>query len=267
MDDLNGPEQWFRSLPVVTRYWFAAALMCTCCGNFGVVSIMKLAFFWEPLKSNFEVWRLVTPFCYVGKFDLSTLFGLYMLQQYSRQYESGGPYNTGAGGGTADYVFCLMFGCSCILLSYPLLSGFIPPIFCRNLTFFVLYVWSKRYPEVQVNIWGVPLKALWLPFALLALTLLMGNPYFDVLHGIAVGHAYYFLVDVVPLVYGKDVLHTPQFLIDYFGVGEYVPPVPNARTTGQGNNTWAAPGRVNPPANPTSTGHNWGGAGRTLGTS
>jgi Derlin-2/3 len=114
-----------------------------------------------------------------------------------------------------------------------------------------------------------------MPFAYLALSVLMGNPYFDIIHGIVVGHIYYFLVDVVPLVYGKDVLHTPQFFIDFFGIGEYVPPAPAApaRAGGQplgghGNNTWNGPGRVNAPNDPARGnrgGHQWGSGGRALG--
>jgi len=262
MDDLGGPEAWFRSQPIVTRTWFAAALILTCAGNFGVVSITSLIYHWQSIPSKFEIWRFFTPFCYVGKFDLSTVFGLYMLVNFSKQYEAG-PYNTGAGGGTADYIFALLFGIGCMLLSYPFVASYIMPLFTRNLTFYVLYIWSKRYPTLDANIWGFPIKAMYLPFAYLALTVLMGNPYWDVVHGIAVGHLYYYLVDVVPLVYGKEILHTPQFLIDYFGVGEYVPPAPVT------NAGFAAPGRVNPPADPArrTGGYNWGTGGRALGSS
>jgi Derlin-2/3 len=197
-----------------------------------------------------------------------------MLQSYSQRYEME-PYNTGAGGGTADYVFALMFGSVVIFASYPLASMLIPtpPIFSRTLMFFVLYTWSKRHPTALTSIWGVQFKAIYLPFATLALEVLMGHLYSDIMHGIAVGHLYYFLVDVVPLVYGKDVLHTPQFLIDRLGVGAYVAPVPTftssgGRVGGIGNNTWQAPGRVNQPANPTgpASGHNWGSGGQRLGS-
>ena len=98
----------------------------------------------------------------------------------------------------------------------------------------------------------------------------------------AVGHLYYFLAHVYPTVYGKDILHTPQFLLDWFGLGIYVPPTPQVMSTGRrldatgggggggrNNNLFQAPGRVNPPGGPSSTsgssGHNWGGGGRVLG--
>ena len=110
--------------------------------------------------------------------------------------------------------------------------------------------------------------------ALLGLRLLMGAPFFDMLHGFALGHLYYFLVDVVPLVYGKDLLHTPQFLIDKFGIGNYVPPAAQPAQQQPGRtNSWNAPGRVNAPQDTSELrrrrvggGYDWGGSGRVLGS-
>lgn len=273
LDDTGGPQAWFQSLPLVTRYWFGAALVTTCAGNFGMISPMKLVYLWDSIWTDFEIWRFLTAFLYIGQFSFPTLITLYMLQSYSQRYEME-PYNTGAGGGTADYVFALMFGSVMIFVTYPFANALIPlpPLFARTLMFFVLYTWSKRHPTALTAIWGVQFKAIYLPFATLGLELLMGHLYSDILHGIAVGHIYYFLVDVVPLVYGKDVLHTPQFLIDKLGVGAYVAPTPavnaGGRMGGIGNNTWQAPGRVNPPTNPAgpSRGYNWGSGGQRLGS-
>lgn len=267
----GGPQDWFQSLPLVTRYWFGAALLTTCGGNFGFFSVMKLLYSWDNIWENFEIWRFVSPFLFVGKFDFNTLFALYMLCSFSQRYETE-PYNTGAGGGTADYIFALMFGMAAILVTYPLMGMLMPvmPLFARTLTFFVIYVWSKRHPTAPASIWGVEMKAIHLPFAYLVLSVLMGNPYSDLLHGIAMGHLFYFLVDVVPIVYQKDVLHTPQFLIDRLGVGAYVPPqqAPGARGgAAQGNNVWTAPGRANAPSDPArpTRGHDWGNGGQRLG--
>lgn len=78
------------------------------------------------------------------------------------------------------------------------------------------------------------------------------------------------MADVMPAVYGKDVLQTPRFLIDYFGVGEYVPPANDPAPGGRG-------GGVVGVGRPLVTGgggaaagggggHNWGSAGSRLGT-
>lgn len=268
----NNNKAWYNSLPIVTKYWFTGAVGITCAGNFGLISVMNFIYNFDRLKSNFEVWRLITPFCYLGGWSFPTLISLMLLVQYSKTYESGSIYNTGGGGGTADYVFCLVFGAVLMILTYPILAGAIAPIFTRNLTFYVLYIWSKQNPTAPTNIWGVPFKAQYLPFAYVAFNLVMGGAYMDLIHGLVIGHLYYFLVDIVPALYGKDILHTPQFLIDYFGVGAYVPPAPQpGMERGQGRNVWnAAPGRVNAPRDPAARGggggYNWGGGGRPLGT-
>lgn len=184
-----------------------------------------------------------------------------MLYTMSLRYEKESPFNTGAGGGTADYCFAMMFAMLTILLSYPIVIMAFPvkPFFARNMVYFVMYIWSRRNPTAQANIWGVPLQAVWLPFAYLALTVFMGNPYFDLIHGLVIGHLYYFLAHVFPQVSGKDILVTPGFLVDQFGIGEYQPDrtaaEPRAAAAGQ------AGGR------PTGGGggHNWGGGGQRLG--
>ena len=262
--DAAGPDQWFRALPIVTQYWFGATMVCTLAGNFGIISPMQLIYSWPQIKNNFELWRILTPFCYAGSFSFGTLITCYMLVNMSKQYEKGGPYNTGAGGGTADYVFALMFGMVMTLITYPLvlMYSFTGPIFCKSLVFFVLYVWSKRFPTQQASIWGVPVPAVYLPFAYLALTIFMGNPYMDLVHGMAVGHLYYFLAEVVPRVHGKDLLVTPQFLIDQIGIGEYTPAAPT-RNPADVPRGWGGAAAQQPPA--AAGGHQWGGGGRALG--
>jgi len=117
------------------------------------------------------------------------------------------------------------------------------------------------------------MKGIYLPFAYLMLTVFMGNPYIDMLHGLVIGHIYYFLVDVIPVVYGKDIVQTPQFLIDYFGVGQYEP-APANNNAGFGG---GAAGGGRPLGGAAAAagggggafrggGHNWGGGGQRLGT-
>jgi len=236
-------------------------MVVTLSGNLGVVSPRNFLFSLDAIKDNFQVWRILTCFLYVGSFEINTLISMYLLVQFSKQYEKGGPFNTGAGGGTADYAFALIFAAVVMLVTAPIVRTYIIPlgsIYTKNLIYYVLYVWSKRNPTAQANIWGIPVPAIYLPFAYVALTMFMGNPIHFMLHGIAIGHIYYFLVDVVPAVYGKDVLHTPQFLIDYFGVGEYVAPLADAAPP--------PPPRGGNAENNAGGRHNWGGGGQTLGT-
>ncbi len=122
----------------------------------------------------------------------------------------------------------------------------------------------------KAAIWGIPIQGMYLPFALVGLNTLLGNSVMYMIHGIAAGHLYYFLVDVVPKVYGKDLIQTPLFFIQKFGIGEYVPPAPRAGMDAVGSNTYRPPGNVNPPRDPAAStsfggGHNWGTGGQRLG--
>ena len=237
----------------------------------GIVSPINFLLIWENVKDRFEIWRLLTSFCYAGKFEFPTLMALYLLMSFSQNYESSGPFNTGAGGGSADYLFMLLFGAVAMMVTQPLMNLIVPisgRLMCRNLIYYVLYIWSKRHPTSNANIWGIPVKAIYLPFVYVIISLFVGAPYIYIIHGILVGHIYYFLVDVVPHVYGKDVLTTPQFLIDQLGVGMYVPPAPPAaaqpaaaaqagpRVGGLGGGGAAAAPRG---------GHDWGNGGQRLG--
>jgi len=138
------------------------------------------------------------------------------------------------------------------------------------------YATQRNTPKTQkanMNLWGIPIQGVYLPFAYLALAVLMGNYYMDLIHGVAIGHVYYFLADVVPQLHGKDILQTPQFLIDRFGVGEYQPePVRPAPPAGGGpqirgfGQAQAPPAQQQPQQGGGGGGrYNWGGTGRPLG--
>jgi Derlin-2/3 len=107
--------------------------------------------FWsfEKVSQSFEIWRLVTPFIYIGPFKFETVIAMFLMYQYSKQYEGGIGFNTGAGGGTADYAYMLMLGALVLLISGAAFG--LGVFFGRALIYYVLYVWSKRYPTGQVR--------------------------------------------------------------------------------------------------------------------
>lgn len=96
-------KHWFESLPIITKLWFGLALLLTLSGNLGFVSPMNFIFSLDEITSSFQVWRILSCFCYVGGFSPGTLICLIMMVRFSNLYEKSIPYNTGGGGGTADY--------------------------------------------------------------------------------------------------------------------------------------------------------------------
>ena len=59
----------------------------------------------------------------------------------------------------------------------------------------------------------------YLPFGFLALSIITGGDLLGDIMGIAAGHCYYYLKDVVPINFRKDVLITPRFVERYFDKG------------------------------------------------
>ena len=249
----NTPEEWFYSIPKITRNWFVAAVASTFLTTMQFVDPYSLVFWPEKIWSNFEVWRIFTSAIYFGPLGLPFAFNLYFLVKYSAEYEKN-PYSTTPGavvGGTPDYAFTLLFN---LLVHVPIAYYLGLPVLSGSLVFSVLYLWSRQHATQQMNFWGIPFKGIHLPWVLMAATTLMGGSPVKDLVGVGVGHTFYFFAQVLPLKTGKNYLSTPAFVIqlcDYF-TGEHTTYRTTTGTT-----------RVDP--RPTRTGgHSWG-SGRALG--
>ncbi|KAE8669172.1 Derlin-1 [Hibiscus syriacus] len=135
---------------------------------------------------------------------------------------------------TADFLWMMIFG----VLSLLVLSAipiFRTPFLGVSLVFMLLYVWSREFPNAQINIYGlVTLKAFYLPWAMLALDVIFGSPLTPDLLGIIAGHLYYFLTVLHPLATGKVLLKTPMWvrkLVGRWRIG--VPTQPSSRPSAQ----------------------------------
>jgi hypothetical protein len=130
-------------------------------------------------------------------------------------------------GESSDYVFALLLGSIGILLSKFFLLPYLPYsitqnqqhiFFHRHLTFYVVYIWSKQHPDRNVNLFGVHMTAAYLPCAYLIMGYALNNGQtipVDMLHGMFVGHVYYYLACIVPKVLrGRVVIVTPLLLVD-----------------------------------------------------
>lgn len=156
----------------------------------------------------------------------------------------------------------LLFGLV-VMETIMLLLFYSPYIFITDgLHFYIMYVWSRKNPSMSVSLWGVIINALFIPWVMIAIKVLIGDSIFLPLLGIAVGHLFYFLVDVLPDLHDIDLLQTPQFLVNMLGWGSGNSGVSMERPQ------MRAPGSVQPPRNIPRTGRpsEWG-SGRTLGSS
>uniref|UniRef100_A0A3B3TUM3 Derlin n=1 Tax=Poecilia latipinna TaxID=48699 RepID=A0A3B3TUM3_9TELE len=241
---------WFRSIPLITRYWFAASIAVPFIGKLGLVDFRNLMLFPELVFSRFQLWRPVTATLYfpvTPNTGFLYLVNLYFLYHYSTRLETGA-----FDGRPADYVFMLLFNWICIVrltwrrLLFQLLM--IPLIMS------VLYVWAQFNSEMIVSFWfGTRFKAHYLPWVILVFNFIIGGSFMNELTGNLVGHLYFFLMFKYPMdLGGRSFLSTPDFLYRFF---------PNTRggVSGFGVPPTRRPVPQEPPAAGGGGGrHNWG---------
>ena len=73
------PSDWYNSLPPVSKAWGTACFACTLLSQFGLVDLRNLYLNWALVKGKFQVWRLLTNFCFLGKFSFPFLMRMMMM--------------------------------------------------------------------------------------------------------------------------------------------------------------------------------------------
>jgi len=209
--EMATPEQWFRSMPVLTKSYFCAAVATTTAVSFGLLDFRYLYLDFDLVFRHFQIWRLLTCFIFFGKFSLPFIFQIFILVRYMTMLEDG--YYQG-NRGTAEMTFMMTFGAILMII----VAYFWPGLYFLGpaMMFMILYVWSRKDPYRPINFWGFLFQAWHFPFVLCFVSFIMGSsPILDIV-GIAVGHIYHFLTDMYPKIYGRQLLTCPQFMYDLF---------------------------------------------------
>jgi len=202
-------QDWFNSVPLLTKIFLVSTVVSGAALSFKWISAESMILFWPLVRNKFEVWRLFTSFIYAGPFSFNFAMHTMILYENFRRYESN-PFNTGAGGNSADFLYMLLMAMAVLLAVGYYFDMY---VLSESLLYVVMYAWSRREPEGQVNIFGFRFKALYLPWIYVAIRLMMGGSVTEPLMGIAVGHLYYYLVEVFPAAHGgrKVIPSTPAF--------------------------------------------------------
>uniref|UniRef100_UPI00358ED18B derlin-2-like n=2 Tax=Myxine glutinosa TaxID=7769 RepID=UPI00358ED18B len=203
-------QQEYLQMPAVTRAYTTACVLTTAAVQLEVITPFQLYLNPDLIFKNYQVWRLVTNFLFFGPVGFNFLFNMIYLYRYCRMLEEGS-----FRGRTADFVFMFLFGG----LLMTLFGMFVTLVFLgQAFTIMLVYIWSRRNPAVRMNFFGLlNFQAPFLPWVLMAFSLLLGNSVIIDLLGIAVGHVYYFLEDVFPRqLGGVRLLQTPSILVWIF---------------------------------------------------
>ena len=180
-------------IPVISRLYFTGAFLTTAACAVDMISPYNLYFNWDLIFSQGQVWRLVTTYLFFGMFSVDFMFHMYFLVRYCRLLEEGD-----FRGRTANFLLFLIFGITMMTLVAPFVSvNFLG----SSLTFMMVYVWGRRNTDVRMSFLGVfTFNAPYLPWVMLTFSVLLGNPVTMDVIGILVGHTYYFLEYVYPVI-------------------------------------------------------------------
>lgn len=143
---------------------------------FGGGGVGSMVFDWHAISSKFHVWRLITPFLFAGTFSINFVMHLFVLYENCRRYEAN-PFNTGAGGTSADFLYMVVLGMVvfCTMAAFESTLGLQMQLMSEPILYYILYVWSRKEPDTVVNMWGFKFKGLYLPWVYMALRVLMGG--------------------------------------------------------------------------------------------
>jgi hypothetical protein len=247
-------QSWFNNVPIITKIFLVGTLLTATITSFRFVSPETLVLIWPYVVEKFQIWRLVTPFFFAGSFSFNFAMHLYVLYENCLRYESN-PFDTGGGGNSSDFLWMI-----CLTSAALLVISYIFDLYLLSepMLYVIMYIWSRREPASLLNIFGFRFKSIYLPWVYIAIRLLMGGAISEPLIGIGVGHLYYFLIEVLPVSYGRRVIFTPNWCVKFI-----------SRSTGFTISTAAprppqqAP-RNAPDRNTNRPTYNWG-RGRTLG--
>ncbi|KAK4796730.1 hypothetical protein SAY86_029056 [Trapa natans] len=202
--------RWYQSLPPISKGFGTLCVASTILYHLGLFNPLYAALWYRAVFYQFQVWRLITNFFFLGEFSVNFGIRLLMIARYGVQLEQG-PFERR----TADFLWMMIFG-ALSLLALAAIPILYTPFLGVSLVFMLLYVWSREYPNAQINIYGlVALKAFYLPWAMLVLDVIFGSPIIPDLLGIIAGHLYYFLTVLHPLASGREVLRTPRWMYPF----------------------------------------------------
>ena len=211
----NEIQDWIKSLPIFTRYWFGGTVLFSLLGRFSILYYYWLILTWDTFISRFQIWRPVTALFYYP-IGFHFLVMLYYLYNYSVRLEKGV-----FDGRPADYLFMLIFNWLLAVFVALFLQFWhlaYMSVLMNPMVMSVVYVWCQINKDYIINFWfGTQFKAMYLPWVLFAYSLIIKYDGVGELCGILIGHIYFFLMFKYPQDFGgPSLLSTPDILYSWF---------------------------------------------------
>ncbi|RKF80940.1 Derlin-3 [Golovinomyces cichoracearum] len=203
----------FWKAPPISRTLAASAFLLSVSVYTGLVPGYLVIFLPKSIfKFPPQLWRLFTSFLITGK-ELGIIFDTFFIYQYGSRLESASPRFTSSG----DFIAYIFFVCTTILgLNIFVAGGY---VFTTALVLALAYTSSQDDRGNKANFFIVTIPAVWVPYAMLLMTLIMAGP--DAakvqLTGLVAAHLHDFLTRLWPKFGGgNNLFPTPRFLSSFW---------------------------------------------------
>ncbi|EZG61135.1 Der1-like family protein [Gregarina niphandrodes] len=211
MEDTSSPEAWYRSLPPLTRFSVTVSFLLTLLCSLSLLSPYHVMLDWTKVVWKAQAWRLISDYFFAGTFSIGWVMHMYFLVTFSAKLETNEMFNTSPGAYLCFLAFqSLSLDTLSLIMFWP--TG--RPVLAPAMVMAIIYYWSRREPFAECRIFGFRVQAYQFPFALIFLDLLMGHNILINVMGLATGHLYYFVKDVLPHERGIDILRVTPFVFD-----------------------------------------------------
>jgi len=207
-------KDFYYSIPPFSRYYLTTIFVLSF-----MTTYMKLGFIfylildYDLVFKKFQFWRLFTNILVIGPFSMNFLMFCLMFYSIVVKSERQAIYLKRY----AEFlmmIFYLIISVNLLnYLSYMIFQ--IKPGFTLTNQFLhgLIYIDSKRDPERFSQIYFITIKNAYVPFCFMLFHILTGISIYDDIIGILAGHIYFFLKDIIPITYHKDILVTPTYVI------------------------------------------------------
>ena len=139
-------ELW-HNIPPITRTILLISLSLSMLVSLELCTPYKLYFNYQLIRNKGQYWRAFTSLFYYGEISAHTIWDYMTFYWYSSKLE-----NHDFRSKPADFIVFVVFSClSFLVIATKFGLQFLSP--CLSAT--MLYVWTRRNPDVEVNIFEV----------------------------------------------------------------------------------------------------------------
>lgn len=196
-------ETVYKCIPPFTKVYLFLFISWTSLISVGLVASQSLEMDYYKVVTEFQIWRLITWFCFWEGFSL--LFLLLIIINHVCVSTIETYYKKRV----HDFYYMLFFiSCCHIVMGYWLdtYADMMTELMCS-----LMYIYCRREQEDTVQIFGVKIKTRYFPWVWIVICKISGYQIIKIVAGYTIGHLYDYLKFTTPTTFGYNFLETPAW--------------------------------------------------------